>query len=148
MLRIIYKPKLVRSISTRMLSNRKAFGVVEMIVSLILIGTLMASTIPLIGLLNAQQAQSKRQMIDQQIALNLVEVLQAVTPDQIQAQEQLVELAKSINPNSLRLIEIKTAEPDGLNRIRFDISIIEAGNDQSKPMRLSTWRTMSGGTNE
>ncbi len=119
-----------------------------MIVSLILIGTLMASTIPLIGLLNAQQAQSKRQMIDQQIALNLVEVLQAVTPDQIQAQEQLVELAKSINPNSLRLIEIKTAEPDGLNRIRFDISIIEAGNDQSKPMRLSTWRTMSGGTNE
>tara|TARA_R110002020_G_scaffold396382_1_gene606573 strand:+ start:1504 stop:1899 length:396 start_codon:yes stop_codon:yes gene_type:complete len=131
-----------------MLSNRKAFGVVEMIVSLILIGTLMASTIPLIGLLNAQQAQSKRQMIDQQIALNLVEVLQAVTPDQIQAQEQLVELAKSINPNSLRLIEIKTAEPDGLNRIRFDISIIEAGNDQSKPMRLSTWRTMSGGTNE
>ncbi|HCS51681.1 MAG TPA: hypothetical protein DIW81_08835 [Planctomycetaceae bacterium] len=131
-----------------MLSNRKAFGVVEMIVSLILIGTLMATTIPLIGLLNAQQAQSKRQMIDQQIALNLVEVLQAVTPDQIQTQEQLVELAKSVNPNSLRLIEIKAAEPDDLNRIRFDISIIEAGNDQSKPMRLSTWRTMSGGTNE
>ncbi|WP_296461048.1 hypothetical protein [Rubinisphaera sp.] len=138
----------MRSISLRMLSNRKAFGVVEMIVSLILIGTLMATTIPLIGLLNAQQAQSKRQMIDQQIALNLVEVLQAVTPDQIQTQEQLVELAKSVNPNSLRLIEIKAAEPDDLNRIRFDISIIEAGNDQSKPMRLSTWRTMSGGTNE
>ena len=119
-----------------------------MIVSLILIGTLMASTIPLIGLLNAQQAQSKRQMIDQQIALNLVEVLQAVTPDQIQTQEQLVELAKSFEPSSLGQIQIKATEPDDLNRIRFDITILDSGNDQSKPMQLSTWRTLSGGSNE
>lgn len=119
-----------------------------MIVSLILIGTLMASTIPLIGLLKAQQAQSNRQMINQQIALNLVEVLQAVPINQTQTQAQLDELAKSVDPNSQHQIEIKAAEPDDLNRIRFEIAIIEAGNDQSKPIRLSTWRTLSGGTNE
>ncbi|HBN76775.1 MAG TPA: hypothetical protein DD473_13335 [Planctomycetaceae bacterium] len=148
MLKNIHNPNLLRSIATRKLSKRKAFGVVEMIVSLILIGTLMASTIPLIGLLNAQQAQSNREMIDRQIALNLVEVLQAVPVNQIQTQAQLDELTKSVDPKSQHQIEIKAWEPDDLNRIRFDIAIVESGNVQSKPTRLSTWRTLSGGTNE
>ena len=116
-------------------SLRRAIGVTELIVALMILGTLATLLVPMLARITTLEQEMHRREIAQQIALNVIEFLRA-DPD-LMTQSEAWNQSELFPERFEVAVEAAEIDPRGLQPVRITVTSLQ--HPTMKPVQFQTW---------
>lgn len=118
---------------------RRGFGILEVIVCLIMLGSLASWLIPLLNTVTTKRSELSERARLQQVSMNIAERLSSKPYNPSAFESLSAQLVKAAKENqAILVLTTGDANTQGLRRIDFTLSPIDSSRT-IRPIKMTTW---------
>lgn len=120
-------------------STRRGYGIVEIIICMIMLGSLASWLIPILNTITTKRIELSERSRLQQVSMNIVERLSVVVYDNATFESRAADLIEAVKQNHATLsLTPGETNPQGLRRIDLIVTP-EDTRKTIRPIKLTTW---------